>query len=71
MKILSLLPVLIFDVNDLLTLSFINSKICEPCLFPFLCFQCSKKCLKNYEKIISSETLQVLSELLLLQSFNS
>ena len=55
-KILSLLPVLIFDVNDLLTLSFINSKICEPCLFSFFLFSVFKKCFKNYEKIISSET---------------
>lgn len=40
---------LIFDVNDLLTLNFINSKTCEPCLF--FCLQHSKKCFKNYEKV--------------------
>lgn len=50
MQILSLLPVLIFDVNDLLTLSFINSKICEPCLFLFSVFSVQKsasKIMKN------------------------
>lgn len=37
-----------FYVNDLVTLSFINSKICDLCLL-FL-FQPSKKCFIDYEK---------------------